>query len=171
MAYLSNPATNTEYGLVVIGENIDVDDKGIISLPQSLEPTAEVEFDGVSVTSNLLLDGKQVITTVTPTAGDGISLSSVTTTGPHTIHHYFTQIGRALTRRKKTSNEPLPPYREVKILTGWCMGWEHEKNHAGCPGEIMHTYQNYKTVCPCECHGSENETNNENSKARRKVGA
>ena len=51
------------------------------------------------------------------------------------------------------------------------MGWEHEKNHAGCPGEIMHTYQNYKTVCPCECHGSENETNNENSKARRKVGA
>lgn len=81
MAYLSQPASTTEYGVVEIGSNINVTVDGIISIPQSVSTTADVVFDSVSA-STLYDATKRVVTTVTPTAGPGISLTSVTTGGP-----------------------------------------------------------------------------------------
>ena len=81
MSYLFPEGSATERGVVEVGSNIDVLD-GVISIPQSVETTADVVFKTVSVTDELKLDGDSVITTVTPTAGTGISLTAVTTTGP-----------------------------------------------------------------------------------------
>ena len=81
MAYLSQPASTTNYGVVEIGDYIDVTSEGVISLPQSVSTTADVTFNTVS--GDKLYDAtKRVVTTVTPTAGPGISLTSVTTGGP-----------------------------------------------------------------------------------------
>jgi hypothetical protein len=121
MSYLFPNGSTTELGVLQVGSNIDVDSNSIISIPQSVDPTASVTFanvtdsaltegritfagpsglltdDGdltydtttdtlsvynVSVTNNLTLNGDSVVTSVTPTAGSGISLTSVTTTGP-----------------------------------------------------------------------------------------
>lgn len=82
MSYLSQPASKISYGIVEIGNNIDVDEDGIISIPQSVASTASVVFDKISAATSLTLDSKSVITTVTPTSGPGISLSVVTSTGP-----------------------------------------------------------------------------------------
>ena len=49
-----------------------------------MAPDSDVDFNSVSVVDSLLFDGKQVVTSVTPTSGDGILISSVTTTGPST---------------------------------------------------------------------------------------
>lgn len=120
MSYLSNSASVLEYGVVQIGDYINVTD-GIISIPQSVDPTADVTFatitdssltadrivfvglnglltdDGdltydattntltipnVDVTASLLLDGDSVITSVTPSAGNGISITNLIGTGP-----------------------------------------------------------------------------------------
>ena len=98
MSYLSTPTSATEYGLVQIGDFIEVAD-GVISLLQDVSPTADVTFDGLNITTNIgaagnisalgsisgdsvFDDGNRVITSVTPTAGNGISLSSVVDTGP-----------------------------------------------------------------------------------------
>lgn len=81
MSYLFPEGSTTERGVVEIGSNIDVLD-GIISIPQSVAPTAAVLFDELDATSSLRLDGKSVITTVTPTAGSGISITGLTGTGP-----------------------------------------------------------------------------------------
>jgi len=82
MSYLSQPASKTSYGVTQIGDYISVNADGVISIPQDVSTTADVVFDEVAATTALTLDGKSVITTVTPTASDGISLSSVTTSGP-----------------------------------------------------------------------------------------
>lgn len=121
MAYLSDPTSKTDYGVVKIGSFINVDVDGIISIPQSVETTANVTFGTItdsSLTSGRLvlagtaglltddaeltynpttnslfginasfsgtlnLNGNSVVTSVTPTAGNGISLTSVTTSGP-----------------------------------------------------------------------------------------
>lgn len=82
MAYLSQPASKTAYGVTQIGDYISVDADGIISIPQDVSPSADVVFDEVAAVTALSLAGKSVITTITPTASDGIELSSVTTTGP-----------------------------------------------------------------------------------------
>lgn len=82
MSYLSQPTSKTNYGVVQVGSNVNVDVDGIISIPQDVSTTAAVVFDSVSATSSLTLNSKSVITTVTPTAGAGISLSSVTSDGP-----------------------------------------------------------------------------------------
>lgn len=98
MSYLSTPSSATEYGVVQIGDFIEVAD-GVISLLQDVSPTADVTFDGLNITTNIgaagnisalgsisgdsvFDDGNRVITSVTPTAGNGISLSSVVDTGP-----------------------------------------------------------------------------------------
>ena len=81
MSYLFPEGSDLEFGVLKVGSNIDVLD-GLISIPQSVAPTAEVTFDKVNVTTDLLLDGKSAITKVTPTAGTGISLTSVVTDGP-----------------------------------------------------------------------------------------
>lgn len=77
MAYLAQPTTKTEYGVVGIGDYIDVLD-GFISLKQDLSPSADVSFNQVTV------DGKEAVTSVTPSSGDGIQLTDVITTGNET---------------------------------------------------------------------------------------
>lgn len=74
MSYLSQPTSKLEYGVVKVGDYINVVD-GVISLGQDLSPDSSVTFQQVTV------DGKQVVTSVTPTAGTGIALTNVVSTG------------------------------------------------------------------------------------------
>lgn len=83
MAYLSSPTSNLEYGLVKIGNNIDVDVDGIISLQQDVSPSADVVFDTVTA-AELYDDSNRVVTSVSPSAGDGISVSAIVDAGPAT---------------------------------------------------------------------------------------
>ena len=80
MSYLSDPASKTGYGVVVVGDHINVDVNGIISVPQDLSPTANITFNAGSFTT-LTANGQNVVTSVTPNAGAGISLTSVQTNG------------------------------------------------------------------------------------------
>ena len=77
MAYLAQPTSKTEYGVVGIGDFINVLD-GIISLEQDVSPSADVSFNQVTI------DGKEAVTTVTPSAGDGIELTDVVSSGNST---------------------------------------------------------------------------------------
>lgn len=77
MAYLAQPTSKTEYGVVEIGDYIKVLD-GIISLDQDVSPTADVSFNQVTI------DGKEAVTSVTPSSGDGIQLTDVVSTGNST---------------------------------------------------------------------------------------
>jgi hypothetical protein len=112
MAYLAQPTTVIDYGVVKIGDYINVAD-GVISIPQSVDPNADIVFSTITdssltdgrivfaglngllsddddltydITSNTLdslsLDGESVITSVTPTAGVGISITNLIETGP-----------------------------------------------------------------------------------------
>lgn len=76
MAYLTQPTSDTEFGLVQIGNNIDVIN-GIISIDQCISPTCDVEFHNLNVTNNLTVNDKLVLLTVTPTAGPGISITDL----------------------------------------------------------------------------------------------
>jgi hypothetical protein len=80
MAYLAEPTSKTAYGVVQVGNYIDVVD-GIISNPQDLSANASVGFSNVAVSGNLTANGNLVVTSVTPSAGVGIALSNVKTTG------------------------------------------------------------------------------------------
>jgi hypothetical protein len=80
MAYFSQPASNTDYGVVKIGNFLDNID-GIVSLPQDLAPDATVEFLSVNAQS-LTLGGESVVTAVTPSAGPGISITNLIADGP-----------------------------------------------------------------------------------------
>lgn len=82
MSYLFPLGSTTEQGVVEVGSNISVDVNGIISIPQSVATSATVTFDTVNATSALKLNGNTVVTGVTPTAGTGISITSLTSTGP-----------------------------------------------------------------------------------------
>jgi hypothetical protein len=77
MAYLAQPASREEYGIVSVGDFIQVQN-GIISLVQDLSPDAAVSFNQATI------DGKEVITSVSPSAGEGISLENVVTAGNST---------------------------------------------------------------------------------------
>ena len=77
MAYLSQPTTKTDYGVVEIGDYINVLE-GIISLEQDVSPSADVLFNQVTI------DGKVSVTSVTPSYGDGIELTDVISTGNST---------------------------------------------------------------------------------------
>lgn len=81
MSYLAEPTSKTEYGVVQIGDFIEVSEAGVISLLQDLGPTADVDFRTVSA-DELYDNGDRVVTTVTPTSGDGIALSEIETDGP-----------------------------------------------------------------------------------------
>lgn len=81
MSYLFPEGSTTERGVVEVGSNINVLD-GIISIPQSVDPTAAITFDELEATTALTLDGKSVITTITPNAGNGISITGLTDVGP-----------------------------------------------------------------------------------------
>lgn len=85
MSYLSAPSSTTEYGVVRIGDYVVVND-GVISLPQDVSTTADVIFDSVaandgSFSGNLTANGDLVVTSVTPTAGAGISVTNLVSNG------------------------------------------------------------------------------------------
>lgn len=84
MSYLFPDATTAELGVVQVGANIDVDVNSVISIPQSVATTATVTFGTVNVTNTLTLNGASVITSVTPTAGPGISITNLVSTGTAT---------------------------------------------------------------------------------------
>jgi len=77
MAYLAQPTSKTEYGVVTVGDFINVVD-GLISLEQDVSPDASVSFNQVTI------DGEVAITSVTPSSGDGIELTDVISTGNET---------------------------------------------------------------------------------------
>ena len=79
MSYLSQPSSTTDYGLVVVGSHINVTD-GIISLDQDLSPIANVSFNSVDA-DEITVAGSNVVTSVTPSAGDGIQISSLNSIG------------------------------------------------------------------------------------------
>lgn len=82
MAYLNPAASTTQHGVVRVGSFINVTAPGIISNPQDLSPTASPTFDNITITTGATIGGNAIVTSVTPTAGTGISLSAVTTSGP-----------------------------------------------------------------------------------------
>ena len=79
MSYLAQPTSTLDYGVVKIGDYINVTE-GVISLLQDLSPTADVEFNSVNA-GDVISNGDIVVTSVTPTAGAGIALSDVVTEG------------------------------------------------------------------------------------------
>ena len=107
MSYLFPEGSTTERGVVEVGANIDVLD-GIISIPQSVDPAADITFVNITANGNVIVDGiiesigsittsgdvsatavydnqNRVITDVTPAAGDGISITGLTSTGPNAV--------------------------------------------------------------------------------------
>lgn len=80
MSYLSQPTSLTDYGVVKIGDFIEVTD-GIISLQQDVSPTADVNFNTVDA-DELYDNNNRVVTSVSASADLGISIISPITTGP-----------------------------------------------------------------------------------------
>lgn len=80
MSYLSGATSTTDYGVVKIGNYIEVLD-GIISLQQDVSPTSDVMFNTVDSAGSITANGNLVITSVTPSSGNGISLTNVVTGG------------------------------------------------------------------------------------------
>jgi hypothetical protein len=74
MAYLAQPTSKTDYGVVGIGSFIDVLE-GIISLEQDVSPNASVSFSQISI------GGSDVVTSVNPVAGAGISITNLVSIG------------------------------------------------------------------------------------------
>lgn len=82
MSYLSQPTSILDYGVVKIGDFIEVTD-GVISLQQDVSPTADVTFDTVHA-NELYDDGHRAVTSVSAGADVGISILSPVTAGPAT---------------------------------------------------------------------------------------
>jgi hypothetical protein len=74
MAYLAQPTSKIDYGVVGIGSFIDVLE-GFISLEQDVSPNASVSFNQVSI------GGSSVVTSVNPVAGAGISITDLVSIG------------------------------------------------------------------------------------------
>jgi hypothetical protein len=85
MAYLAQPTSKTEYGVVGVGSFINVLD-GFISLEQDVSPTSVVSFSQVNV------GNKDVVTSVNPVAGDGISITDLVSIG-NTVGFAVSNIG------------------------------------------------------------------------------
>jgi len=84
MSYLFPLGDTATIGVLQVGSNINVDANSVISIPQSVASNANVTFDTLNATTALKLNGNSVVTGVTPTAGTGISVTSLTSTGPNT---------------------------------------------------------------------------------------
>ena len=83
MSYLSEGTSKTDYGVVKIGNFINVDE-GIVSLEQDVSPNADVIFNKVESIEVYDSDDR-VVTSVTLSSGDnGIEINSSVTTGPTT---------------------------------------------------------------------------------------
>lgn len=80
MSYLSDPTSGLNFGVVKVGDFINVND-GIISLSQDLSTTADVKFNSVSA-EELFSNGELVITNIDINAGSGIEVSSPLSNGP-----------------------------------------------------------------------------------------
>lgn len=74
MSYLFPLATSTELGHIQVGSNIDVSVDSVISIPQSVETTADLTFKSVDVTDALTLNGTPVVYKLL--AGNNIALSA-----------------------------------------------------------------------------------------------
>jgi hypothetical protein len=85
MAYLAQPTSKTDYGVVGVGSFIDVLE-GIISLEQDVSPNASVSFNQVSI------GGSDVVTSVNPVAGAGISITDLVSIG-NTVGFAVSNIG------------------------------------------------------------------------------
>lgn len=98
MSYLFPEGSTTERGVVEVGANINVLD-GVISIPQSVATTANITFNDINADGNVNIasdafvlgnvsaaklfdNSNRVVTSVAPTAGDGISITGLITTGP-----------------------------------------------------------------------------------------
>ena len=103
MSYLFPLGDKNNLGVLQVGANIDVDSNSVISIAQDVSANANVTFNSitantatissliisgnltagnVNTTGNVYSNGKQTITSVTPSANVGISLSNVVTGGP-----------------------------------------------------------------------------------------
>jgi len=83
MSYLSEGTSKTDYGVVKVGNFINVED-GIIALEQDVSPDASVLFDKVEAIE-IYDNDDRVVTSVTLSSGDnGIAINSSVTTGPTT---------------------------------------------------------------------------------------
>lgn len=80
MSYLSEPTSITDYGVVKVGDHIQVT-SGVISLLQDVGPDAAVTFTSVSA-DVVFSDAEPVVTSVIPAGGDGISILSLVDGGP-----------------------------------------------------------------------------------------
>ena len=74
MAYLAQPTSKIDYGVVGIGSFINVLE-GFISLEQDVSPNASVSFNQVSI------GGSDAVTSVNPVAGAGISITNLVSIG------------------------------------------------------------------------------------------
>jgi hypothetical protein len=74
MAYLAQPTSKIDYGVVGIGSFINVLE-GFIFLEQDVSPTSSVSFNNVDIA------GTNVITSVKPVAGVGISITDLISVG------------------------------------------------------------------------------------------
>ena len=74
MAYLAQPTSKIDYGVVGVGSFINVLE-GFISLEQDVSPNASVSFNQVSI------GGSDVVTSVNPVAGVGISITNLVSIG------------------------------------------------------------------------------------------
>ena len=106
MSYLFPEGSLSEPGVVQVGANIDIAD-GVISLQQSLAPTANITFNDVNADGSLNVasfieslgnittvanayaaemydNGNRVITEITPAGGNGISITALDSIGPST---------------------------------------------------------------------------------------
>lgn len=74
MAYLAQPTSKTDYGVVGIGSFINVLE-GFISLEQDVSPAGIVSFQQVKI------NNRDVVTSVNPVAGVGISITNLVSIG------------------------------------------------------------------------------------------
>lgn len=74
MAYLAQPTSKTDYGVVGVGSFINVLE-GFVFLEQDVSPTSTVSFNQVKI------GGKDTVTSVNPVAGLGISITNLVSTG------------------------------------------------------------------------------------------
>lgn len=74
MAYLAQPTSKIDYGVVGVGSFINVLE-GFISLEQDVSPNASVSFNQVSI------GGSDVVTSVNPIAGLGVSITNLVSIG------------------------------------------------------------------------------------------
>lgn len=85
MAYLAQPTSKIDYGVVGIDSFINVLE-GFISLEQDVSPNASVSFNQVSI------GGSDAVTSVNPIAGAGISITNLVSIG-NTVGFAVSNIG------------------------------------------------------------------------------